>query len=35
MTVSDHLADDTHMDAEQRETGVDRMVRLVLDSLLP
>jgi purine-nucleoside phosphorylase len=35
MTVSDHLADDTHMDAEQRETGVDRMIRLVLDSLLP
>jgi purine-nucleoside phosphorylase len=35
MTVSDHLADDMHMDAEQRETGVDRMVRLVLDSLLP
>jgi purine-nucleoside phosphorylase len=35
MTVSDHLADDAHMDAEQRETGVDRMVRLVLDSLLP
>lgn len=35
MTVSDHLADDTHMDAEQRETGVDRMIRLVLDALLP
>lgn len=35
MTVSDHLRDDTHMDAEQRETGVDRMIRLVLDSLLP
>jgi purine-nucleoside phosphorylase len=34
MTVSDHVVEDTHMNAEQRETGVDRMIRLVLDSLL-
>jgi purine-nucleoside phosphorylase len=34
MTVSDHLGSDLHMTAEQRETGVDLMVRLVLDSLL-
>jgi purine-nucleoside phosphorylase len=35
LTVSDHLADGSHMSAAQRETGVDSMVRLVLDSLLP
>ena len=35
MTVSDHLNGDRHMNAEQRETGVDGMIRLVLDSLLP
>jgi purine-nucleoside phosphorylase len=35
MTVSDHLADDTHMSAAERETGVDGMIRLVLDALLP
>jgi len=34
LTVSDHLANDQHMSAEQRETGVDTMVRLVLDALL-
>lgn len=34
MTVSDHLGSDLHMTSEQRETGVDAMVRLVLDSLL-
>ncbi|MBX3703810.1 MAG: purine-nucleoside phosphorylase [Steroidobacteraceae bacterium] len=35
LTVSDHLNDGAHMSAEQRETGVDAMIRLVLDSLLP
>ena len=34
LTVSDHIASDVHMSAGQRETGVDAMVRLVLDSLL-
>ncbi len=34
MTVSDHLVGDLHMSADQRETGVDAMVRLVLDALL-
>lgn len=33
MTVSDHLLHDEQMTAEQRATGVDRMVRLVLDAL--
>jgi purine-nucleoside phosphorylase len=35
LTVSDHLVDGRHMSAQQRETGVDAMIRLVLDSLLP
>lgn len=34
LTVSDHLVGGEHMSAEQRQTGVDAMVRLVLDSLL-
>lgn len=34
MTVSDHLVGDLHMSADQRETGVDTMIRLVLDALL-
>lgn len=34
LTVSDHLIDGRHMSAEQRETGVDAMVRLVLDALM-
>lgn len=34
LTVSDHLVDGRHMNAAQRETGVDAMIRLVLDSLL-
>ena len=34
MTVSDHVVSNLHMSADQRETGVDVMVRLVLDSLL-
>lgn len=34
LTVSDHLTHERHMSAEERETGVDAMVRLVLDSLL-
>ena len=34
LTVSDHLTHDRHMSAEERETGVDAMIRLVLDSLL-
>ena len=34
LTVSDHLVGDLHMSADQRETGVDAMVRLVLDALL-
>lgn len=33
LTVSDHLIGGAHMSAEQRETGVDAMVRLVLDAL--
>lgn len=33
LTVSDHLIGGRHMSAEQRETGVDAMVRLVLDAL--
>jgi purine-nucleoside phosphorylase len=33
LTVSDHLTGGRHMTAEQRETGVDAMVRLVLDAL--
>jgi len=33
LTVSDHLIDGRHMSAKQRETGVDAMVRLVLDAL--
>lgn len=33
MTVSDHLLHDEQMTAEQRATGVDDMVRLVLDAL--
>lgn len=33
MTVSDHLLHDEKMTAEQRATGVDDMVRLVLDAL--
>lgn len=34
LTVSDHLIGGDHMSAEQRETGVDAMVRLVLDALM-
>lgn len=34
LTVSDHLIDDRHMRATERETGVDAMIRLVLDALL-
>ena len=34
LTVSDSLAGDQHMSVAQRETGVDAMVRLVLDALL-
>jgi purine-nucleoside phosphorylase len=34
LTVSDHLKQDRHMSAEERETGVDAMTRLVLNSLL-
>jgi purine-nucleoside phosphorylase len=34
LTVSDHLTHERHMSAEERETGVDAMTRLVLDSLL-
>lgn len=34
MTVSDQVAEAAHMSAAQRETGVDRMIRLVLDALL-
>lgn len=34
LTVSDHLMHDRHMSAEERETGVDAMTRLVLDALL-
>ena len=33
LTVSDHLIGGRHMSAEERETGVDAMVRLVLDAL--
>jgi purine-nucleoside phosphorylase len=32
-TVSDHLARDEHLSPEARETGFDRMIRLVLDAL--
>ena len=35
LTVSDHLKHDRYMSAEERETGVDTMTRLVLNSLLP
>jgi purine-nucleoside phosphorylase len=35
LTVSDHLEHGGHMSADERETGVDAMTRLVLDSLLP
>lgn len=34
LTVSDHLSGGQHMSPEQRETGVNAMVRLVLDALL-
>jgi purine-nucleoside phosphorylase len=34
MTVSDHLQSGRNMSTGERETGVDAMVRLVLDSLL-
>jgi purine-nucleoside phosphorylase len=34
LSVSDILAHDRHMTAEERETGVDAMARLVLDALL-
>ncbi|MGQ0430685.1 MAG: purine-nucleoside phosphorylase [Gammaproteobacteria bacterium] len=34
LTVSDHIVGGLHMSAGQRETGVDAMTRLVLDSLL-
>ncbi len=34
LTVSDHLSGGQHMSPEQREKGVDAMVRLVLDALL-
>lgn len=34
LTVSDHMTHDRQMSADERETGVDVMVRLVLDSLL-
>jgi purine-nucleoside phosphorylase len=33
LTVSDHLIGGDHMSAEQRETGVDAMTRMVLDAL--
>lgn len=33
MTVSDHLLHDEQMTSQQRATGVDEMVRLVLDAL--
>ena len=33
MTVSDHLLHDEQMTSGQRATGVDDMVRLVLDAL--
>lgn len=33
LTVSDHLSKPEHMTAEERATGVDDMVRLVLDAL--
>lgn len=35
LTVSDHIVTGRHMSAKERETGVDAMTRLVLDSLLP
>ncbi len=34
LTVSDHLMHEGRMSAEERETGVDAMTRLVLDALL-
>lgn len=34
LTVSDHLQRDEHMPADEREQGLSRMVRLVLDSLV-
>lgn len=34
LTVSDHLMRSEHMSAEERETGIDAMTRLVLDALL-
>lgn len=34
LTVSDHLMREARMSAEERETGVDAMTRLVLDALL-
>lgn len=33
LTVSDHLRHDAHMDANQRQTGVDAMIELTLDAL--
>jgi purine-nucleoside phosphorylase len=33
LTVSDHLRNDAHMDAKQRQTGVDTMTELTLDAL--
>lgn len=33
LTVSDHLRHDAHMDANQRQTGVDTMTELTLDAL--
>ena len=33
LTVSDHLRHDAHMDANQRQTGVDAMTELTLDAL--
>ena len=33
LTVSDHLRHDAHMDAAQRQTGVDAMTELTLDAL--
>jgi purine-nucleoside phosphorylase len=34
LTVSDHLMRGERMSAEERETGIDAMTRLVLDALL-
>jgi len=33
LTVSDHLRHDAHMDAAQRQAGVDAMTELTLDAL--